>query len=132
MELLNLDPRKKANEGAFLHLKHPGNGSYLFDDGDESKPVGLYLLGKDSDKYETIRHQNTNTRLSEKKSPLLTSEKIEQDAISLLADLTVGWDNLTVDGDTVYSRENVVKLYKKLPWVKEQVDVFVVDRANFI
>lgn len=136
MEILNLDPRKKANEGTFLHLKHPGTGAYLYGqtDGkdDESKPVGLYLLGTDSDAFAKRQHEKVNARFTAKKPPVVTSESLERERVELVADLTVGWLNLEVDGSDEFTQANVFKLYSRLPWVREQADEWAGNRVNFI
>ncbi len=133
MDLANIDPKKKANTGAFLHLIHPGTGLPLYDSDDQSKPVGLRLMGKDSDVYARTRHKNLNSVIgAKKKSEPKTSEQIERETIELLADMTVGWDNLSYGGAEKFSREAVIALYTGMPWVREQADTFVSDRANFI
>ena len=132
MELSVLDTKKKANTGAFLHLKHPGTGDPLFDNGDQSKPVGLYIMGKDSDVFAKARHKSMNDALSGKKKSTRTSEQIDLDGIGLLADMTTGWQNLSLDGNSEFSRDTVAELYSRMAWVREQANLFIDDRANFI
>jgi hypothetical protein len=133
MDLSALNPKKKANSGAFLHLVNPGTGLPLFDGDDKEKPVGLYLMGRDSDLYAKTRHKNLNGALSgKKKSDTKTSEIIEQETISLLADMTVSWENLSYNGQNEFSRDAIVGVYTDLAWVREQADTFISDRANFI
>lgn len=127
--------REKANKGSFLHLKHPGTGAYLYDetDGkeDRSKRVGIWFLGKDSDQFNKIQHQKVNAAISGKKSQR-TSEEIEQEAIDLVASLATGWENITHGGKKEFSIELLSDLMHKEKWVKEQSDLFIGDRANFI
>ena len=133
MDLSALNPKKKANAGAFLHLVNPGTGLPLYDDDNKEKPVGLWLMGRDSDLYAKTRHKSVNSALTtKKKSDPKTSEMIEQETISLLAEMTTGWDNLSYNGQSEFSRDAVIGVYTDLAWVREQVDSFISDRANFI
>ncbi|MES1987461.1 MAG: hypothetical protein V4440_05420 [Pseudomonadota bacterium] len=132
MQLNKFDTTKKANAGAFLHLVAP-NGAKLYEqdaDGknDLAKPVGLYLLGLDSKAFQESKHKRANERRGEK----VTSEMVDEESLQAGADLAVGWLNLEVDGDSEFSRANVLKIYQQYPWVREQVDNFVANRANFI
>jgi hypothetical protein len=135
MDLSLLNPKKKANAGAPLHLIHPETGLPMYHDDDTSKPVRIFLMGRDSDFYQKVKHKNVNEALSQKKkTEQKTSEKIEQETTELIADLTVGWENLTYDekGISEFSRQNAITLYTDFAWVKEQADLFVSDRKNFI
>jgi hypothetical protein len=133
MDLSALDPKKKANSGAFLHLVNPGTGLPLYDGDDNKKPVGLYLMGRDSDLYAKTRHKNVNNALTaKKKSDPKTSEMIEQETVALLADMTVSWENMSYKGQSEFTRDAVIGIYTDLKWVFEQADAFISDRANFI
>lgn len=135
MDLSLLNPKKKANTGEPMHLIHPESGLPMYHDDDINKPVRIFLMGRDSDFYQKVRHKNVNDSLIAKKRPEpKTSEKIEQETIQLLADLTVGWENLTYDalGINEFSNKNAVAIYTELTWLKEQADEFVSNRKNFI
>lgn len=127
--------REKANKGAFLHLKNPKNGTLLYEEvngaEDFTKPIGIYFLGKDSDKFNQIQHHKINAAISGKKSQK-TSEEIEQDSNDLIASLAVGWENITVSGESKFSKDGVLALLSANKWIKEQADLFIGDRANFI
>lgn len=134
MELSQLSTKTKANAGEFLHLKHPESGALLYDNKDKSKPVGLILLGKDSDLFIKHNHKIVNERITEKNATTKTSEQIRDENTELLASLTTGWSNLSINGKSEFSRANVVELYDDLglSWVREQADAFIGTRANFI
>jgi hypothetical protein len=65
-------------------------------------------------------------------------ESVEADGIQLLATVTKSWrqgekQTLTVEGKELpCTKDNAVILYERFPWIKEQVDTAVGDRANFI
>lgn len=132
MELSVLDTKKKANAGSFLHLKHPATGEPLYDNDDQSKPVGLYLMGKDSDVFAKTRHKSMNEALNGKKKTTRTSEQLEIEGIGLLSEMTTGWQNLSLDGNSEFSRDTIAELYTRMSWVREQANLFIDDRANFI
>ena len=134
MDLSALDTKAVANQGAQLHLKGP-DGTPLFQgEGDQKKPITLTLIGKDSDEFQMASNALANRRIQDaqrKKTALI--EEIERDAIRVLASCTKAWDGIVLDGEELaHSFENVVKLYTRFPWIREQVDEFIAERANFL
>lgn len=140
MDLLQFSTKKKSNAGEFLQLKHPKTFEELFDGDDESKPVGLYLLGVDSDVAVQARHKRLNTQISKKSSKAKAkddedfAQKSEAEQNEILADCTVGWQNLSIDGNSEFSRATILKIYSDTgwAWLREQAMFFVNDRGNFI
>jgi hypothetical protein len=129
MDLSTLDTKDTANEGAAMELRGP-NGAPLFKA--DGTPITITLLGKDSDTYVADVNANANRFLKQRGNAVITAEGSKADAIKLLSKCTVGWDGITVDGaELPWSRENAVKLYNRFAWIKEQVDEFIADRANF-
>ena len=64
---------------------------------------------------------------------VLTAASLEEDSIETLADCTVSWDGIMVDGECPEcNRENAAKLYSRFPWLREQADTFVATRSNFL
>jgi hypothetical protein len=62
------------------------------------------------------------------------SSRKESDALKLLIDLTVGWVNLSLDGeDLPFNIENAKKIYSMdmLP-VRRQVEMFILEQKNFL
>lgn len=143
MDLSKLDTVSAAAEGATLHLKHPVTGVPLLDESLKSDehpdgaPVTITLLGVDSPEYQALDRRLRNRRLAETgrrgAQVKLTAEQIDNEAVQMLAALTVGWQNVGF-GETKleFSREAAASLYKKVPWIREQVDEFVADRGNFL
>ncbi len=63
----------------------------------------------------------------------ISAEEIENDDLEQLVAVTVAWSGVGLDGsDLPYSADNARKLYKRLPWLREQAGAFVTDRANFL
>lgn len=140
MDLSALSTKKKSNEGAFLHLVHPKTRELMYDGGDETKPVGLIMLGVDSDVVQQAKHARINAQISSKKPKAKPadkenfSEQSEADQNQMLADCTKGWKNLSLDGDDQFSAEKMLAIYSDpgWAWLRAQAIVFVDDRGNFI
>lgn len=125
VDLATLDSRAGANKGAVLNVLHPVT----------QKPIGtrITLLGTDSDAYQAFSHEQMVNKLSKAQVKGLLIEDFEDEGYELLATLTVGWEDMVVDGEEVpFTQANAKKIYKRFPWLKEQVDRFIANRANFI
>jgi hypothetical protein len=145
MDLLALSTKTKSNQGEFLHLKHPGTWLPLYDgvdekgEPDESKPVGLYLLGVDSDVVQKSRHARINSQIASKKPKKVVesenfSEQSEAEKNQILVECTKGWANLSLDGSSEFSAERILQVYSDpgWAWLRAQAIAFVDDRGNFI
>jgi hypothetical protein len=124
------DTRAAANEGAWLTLVNP-RGEDLMNNG---KPVRIKVLGKDSDAWEAVDNQQTNRRLQAGNRLKFTAEGFKADLWRKLAAITVEWEGVVLPGqtETPCTRENAGTLYKLFPDVRDQVDEFISDRANFL
>jgi hypothetical protein len=75
-------------------------------------------------------------RIDMRRGAKLSVQEIEAETVDLLAALTVEWCLVGLDGeplDVPFSEPNARELYSEpgLAWLREQVNVFVADRANF-
>ena len=127
MDLSKVRAIEKADEGAWLDI--------MFVDGSETD-VRIKLAGFDSiayrDKQREISKRRIDRMQSRKRNPL-TPEEIEDQATELLAACVLDWEGLENEGTTFpCNTENAVKLLRENLWIKEQVDVFVGDRSNFL
>lgn len=129
-DLSTIDTVKDANNGVDVQLYHPGNNLDL--------GITIKVLGRDSDLFRKISAQQNRKRIEKMskggqfKLTRLSPEEVENDAIMLLSACTMGWSNVVVDGaELEFSRENAAMLYTRFPWIKEQVDAAVGDRALF-
>lgn len=126
----SLDTSGLANQGAVLELRDANGAPIQKTDG---SPVTITLLGADSD--VAVRHSNgvMNRRLAQGPRAKLTAEALEADAVALLVKCTAGWDGVGIDEDeTAFTPEAAARLYHRFPAVREQVDVFIADRSNFL
>ncbi|MBP8062386.1 MAG: hypothetical protein KAY29_00810 [Brevundimonas sp.] len=112
-----------ANAGAKMELRDASDAPVLKADG---SPMTITLLGKDSDAYIKQENAATNRRLAQGTRIKLTAESLKADSVALLARATTAWD---FEEPCTY--ENAVALYTRFPAIKDQVEAFVSERANF-
>jgi hypothetical protein len=130
VDLGSIDTVKGANEGFDVSIYHPGTN--------EDLGILITVLGKDSDEFQKISRAQSKKRMAKItkggfRSQAVPLEEIEQDGLELLAAVTKKWVNVVVDGnDLPFTKENAVALYERFPWIREQLDVAIGDRANFI
>lgn len=123
-DLATLDTAALAEKGAELTLRHPGTKEPL--------DVIITLAGRDSATY-----RREESRLADKyrrqKSAGRGPEDFRQDSVDSMAACTLGWNNMTVDGEELPCiRENARKVYSRFPWILEQVQDFVLARENYL
>lgn len=139
MDLTKYDSVKAAEQGAELELRDPVSNL-------KSK-IFIRVLGHDSKDYQRVVSKQNQRRTSRVfqhgrfKPGNLTDQEFKQDAIEILAECTLSWRDeteekpelLVVGGQRLEcTKENAIRVYTELPWIKEQVEDFVTDRANFI
>lgn len=132
MDLSTLDTSAVANEGAVLHLNGP-TGQPLFQDDGET-PVSLTLLGEDSDVVTKANNEAANRFLRTMGSAQqITAEVSKANELKKFAAATVDWAGIVVDGKEIpFSTASAGTLYRRFPWIADQVRVFISDRANFL
>lgn len=130
-DLASLDTVKGSNEGFDVQIYNPATN--------EDLGIVITVLGKDSDEFQKVGRAQQKKRMARlnkggfRTGAILNPEEIEQDGIELLAACTKGWIGVVLEGKEIEcNADNAVMLYKRFPWIKEQIDVAVGDRANFI
>lgn len=140
LDLKNLDIKAKADKGARLYFMHPVNTGEQLD-------IFMDVLGRDSSIYKNLQKEKQlkimNNKIANKKE--LTMEDLdsaEEDDIEMLASIVLGLgdkddgkevDFILVDEKKLkFSKKNVVKILTQFPFIKEQLQKFVWDRANFL
>lgn len=119
----------KADEGATLELLHPSTMDVI-------EGMTITLLGQDSQVYRKLslgKQQAALNRMKRgKKAEDLDAEKLSEDSINDLVKLTVAWTGFERDGKPVeFNEVNVKNIYTEFPWIREQAQEFIADRANF-
>lgn len=119
--------------------------------------VFVRLIGKDSAQYRKLNRHLQNRRLDElsrTRKLKMTAEQNEAETLRLLVECVLGWKSRLyerVDGVLVplqpeqfaetynlrgeelpFSKENVKRVFTVVPEIREQVEDFLADRANFV
>ncbi len=131
IDLAEIDTIKKSNSGFDVRVYHPGTN--------EDLDIVITVLGKDSDEFQKVSRAHSKKRMAKlskggfRSNASIPLEEIEQDGIALLAACTKAWTGIIIDGKTIdCNLENAQMVYERFPWIREQVDSAVGDRANFI
>jgi len=128
MDLASLEP---ISDGAVIPLRHPVTDLPLTTD--KGEPITVTVVGMDSDQFKARQRVIINRRIKAGKKATATAEGIEEEALDALASCVTALSNIVLDGKPVdHSTANVKLLFSRLPWLKEQVDEAVADRANFL
>lgn len=118
-------------ETAVMVVRHPETGDELASE--DGSPVSITLASMDSDKFRKAKNAIINRRLRDQSGQPMTAEKIEDETLDGLAAVTVAWAGVMFEGRTLdCTPDNVKSLYRRLPWLREQVDRFVGVRGNFM
>ncbi|MDI6742661.1 MAG: hypothetical protein QMD11_07965 [Smithella sp.] len=136
IDLASLDTIKGSNKGFDVWICHPSTN--------EDLGIIIHVLGKDSDEYQQIIYaqndkrvemkiKNAGTYLTRRGYAGISTEEVAQGGIELLAGCTKSWSGVVLDGISIdCTYDNAIMIYKRFPWIKEQVDTAIGDRANFI
>lgn len=134
MDLDNLNTTANAEAGATMEVSHPATGAPLTQQ--DGSPITVTLAGQDSDRYRAADRRIANKRLAASSNGQrlkLTAEGIEADSLQRLVACTVGWNGVQWGGEPKdCTPENAREAYTRLPWLREQAEAFIADRANFL
>ena len=142
VDLGDLDTVGGANKGFEVELYQPATN--------EDLGIFITVLGRDSDTFQKIAKQQNKRRIDKMsksgfragKVTAPSQEEIDADNLDMLTACSMSWR--TIDGDeeldtVLFEGEELTfsigaakKLYSARPWIKEQIDVAIGDRANFI
>ena len=118
MDISSLNTKQACNKGAKLTLKHPVTGDDL---------DSIVVAGMESDAFRKAKHEMAQRRIDNQGK--ISIQQVEEDAIKLLASCVISWGDLTISGMTPTDSFAVLSEYS---WIREQVDAFVSNRANFL
>ena len=101
----------------------------------ESLGIKITVASPDSDKHRKLlqRAKNTNMQIMQRKGNKgITAEAVDESAMNVVVGSVLRWEGVTWGGTELEcTEENVRQVFESLPWIKEQVDDFLNDRANF-
>lgn len=127
MDLIQLNTKQAAEDGATVYLRNPFTGERL-------EGMEIDVFGQDSAAFRNYARARANRRLK-RRNDTTTVEQLEDENVELLVSCTKGWRNITLDGKELeFSKDNARKLYRdeRFPWLKEQVDEVIGERSRFL
>lgn len=133
MDLSTLNIDEQSEQGVYMELMHPIDDEPLLQD-DGSK-ITIKLLGADSKAFRDISKKHSRKRtanmMKTRKKDIDFTPTLEETCETLAA-CTVGWKGIEANGNAIkFSTDEAYKLYMDFSWIREQVNIFVGDRANF-
>lgn len=134
---MDLSELSVSSEASDMPLVHPGTGEVLVDE--KGVPVTLKVISTDNEAYKKVERKIQNKRLKDRSLVRnnkinITMDQIEEETTLRAVTCIVGWSsNLELGGKKlVYSPASAERLIRELSWVREQVEEYATDRANFI
>lgn len=128
MDFTQLDTRAGGDAGFEVQLRHPVT--------DEGLDAFICVYGQDSKRYEKAqaeRARKWQRLLGRSRERQLSPQELKKGAVELLAEVTGQWRGIELDGEVLAcNAENAAKFYERFPWVVEQLDAAVHERANFM
>ena len=119
MDLSQLYTADAHNSGSEMQVKGPTG---------EVTDFYITLAGIDSD----VWRESVKSRRAAAVEAAMSGEGVEVDEAEVLALATIGWRGLESGGEGVeFSVDAAKELYRNAPYILDQVNVFVGDRANF-
>ena len=130
MDLASLDLSKFSENCATLHVQHPITTENMVDE--NGQDVTITLLGMESSIAQRITKARAQKHLNARKSKQDLDE-MRQFTISLLSKLVTASHGFTEDGVPIdlADEATAIRIFTKYSWLREQVDEFLMDRANF-
>lgn len=132
-DLSQLDTKSSAEEGSVMEVRHPTTQATLTDD--SGAPITIRLAGSDSDRAQRMQRANLNRRLKTggRRSAMVTAEELDVERLELLVACTLEWSGVALQGQEIECNAiNARRVYSEVPWLREQAEDFVNDRANFL
>jgi len=133
MDLSKYNLEVFAEQGTDMELMDPISGDVLKQENGE--PVTIHVLGMDSKAFKQKNREQQRKRtekMLKSRANKVDYSVSDEDRAEMLAAITTGWAGLEEDGKEIeFSEDAAYDLYLKHSWIAEQVDQFILDRANF-
>ncbi len=101
-------------------------------DGNETG-LTITVAGPDSERQKKARLRNINKQIARRNAKPLTAEEITDRETELLAESIVSWTPVKMGGKEIEcSVANAVMLFKKFPFIMDQVNAAAGNRAGFL
>ena len=123
-DFTKLDFAAKAEEGAVMQVKNPLTG--------EALGATITLIGTDSKAFRDLAKQRATATLKRTKEEQENYDSDDEMSV-MLSKCTLAWSGVEEGVEAVeFSQENALMMYRKYRWLRDQVDQFIGDRANFL
>jgi hypothetical protein len=137
MDLQKLNSVDACEKGAVLSIVDPRDEETILTDDATKEPITITVIGRDSKLYQEQQHKavdkRINRRIAKGKKEKLSSAELEDDTLETLVKCTRAWSHIAYGGKELEcTPENVRMIYTNVPWLREQVNEFIGDRANFL
>ena len=124
-DLAQFDTLAQAQEeGIDVPIKAP--------DGSDTDIV-IRVAGTDSARVRKARQKIADKYLRDRRRKALSSEELDERDLQLLSQAVISWTGVEFNGQALECTvENVDMVLRRLPFIREQVDAAVGDRAGFM
>ena len=120
---------KEEDKGIDVHIHGVDEKPLYYMDGDVQKPVTINVSGVHSEKHRRVEAMLRKRKL---KPNQFTGQFVYEDAIERAAACTNDWQGFFADGKVVpFSQANVREVYKRAPWVHDQIAEAMNDHSRF-
>lgn len=127
-DLSKLATRQNANEGAWMHLKHPTTGEPLFSD--KGEPTQVRVRGLECTAVRKLREKAERKNATARGVTIVTDTEL---GMQVLKALIVGFENALFNGNPLTNEEKDKEIFLNISDdFGEQVLDFASDRANFL
>lgn len=112
-------------DGIDVSILHPKTG--------ESLGITIKVAGPDSDRQKKARRAVQTERLNMSRNKRPTVPELEADGLKVTVASIISWDGVVDGGQSIdLTPENATTILTKYPFIREQLDAAVGDRAGFI
>ena len=128
MDIKLFDTKAKSESGVDIELRdlRTGKGSGVF----------ITVIGTDSDRFAELSAEcarRISQILADTGQQELNRDQMNKMSIELLAGCTLGWRGLEANGEPMaFSTDAARWLYTDYPAIREQINVAIADRKNFL
>lgn len=113
--------------GVTVHIRN-ASGEKMYDAG---SPVTMTVLGTYSKTYRRLSTAQRDQLLRMRRSSL-SAEHLDKNDIAITAACVTAWQGFKASGAPIpFSKENVIRVFTKFPYVLEQVKEEMGARENF-
>lgn len=128
LDLATLSTAAPSEEGRWLEVRHPITGAVM--QHEDGRTLRIRVRGIDSSTFSRLKEAKLRRLFVE---GLPAEEDPHKRDAAALADLLVGWEALVWKGaDLAFSRAAAVEVLAETPWLRDQIERFAGERANFL